>query len=96
MPTKPVIKYQAARMPLDTALNSSIACMQVSSTENRNWNNKAEFTDYVDQLYVPPSSDTYVYIICQCGAEFVYATKADVPSSNVVCDCGRKVLIYGS
>jgi len=83
-------------MPLTAELNKSIVRMQITKTSYRDWNNKTELTDYIDTLYVPPTSDTYMFIKCQCGTEYVYATKTTVPATNVTCTCGRKVIEYGA
>lgn len=94
MPIKPRIKFQANNIPLIAQLNTSIVRKRLESGYV-NFTNKTDLTDYVDQLYNPPMSDTYLYIVCQCKKEFIYTTKSDVPSSNVICNCGRKVIIYG-
>lgn len=95
MPVSPVIKYETTVLPLNDQFNLSIVRKR-TDVDYINWANKTELTDFVDSLYVPPKSDTYMYIICQCGAEYIYVTKDDVPDTNVVCSCGRNVLIYGS
>lgn len=96
MPRKPVIKYQANKIPIEGELNVAIVRKVISKTEYVNWADKTEFTNAVDQLYVPPTSDTYVYIICQCSIEYIYADKTEVPSSNLTCTCGRKIIEYGN
>ena len=96
MPRKPVVKYTTKAVPIDGDLNVSIVRNKISKTDYVNWENKQEFTDAVDQLYAPPTSDTYVYIICQCGHEYIYTDKTEVPSSSLICTCGRKVIEYGN
>lgn len=96
VPTKPVVKYTTIEVPINGNLNVPIVRKKVTKTEYVNWADKTEFTDAVDLLYVPPTSDTYVYIICQCGQEYIYVDKTEVPSSNLTCSCGRKVIEYGS
>ncbi len=96
MPTKPVVKYTTVEIPVEGDLNVSIVRKKVTKTDYVNWADKQEFTDAVDMLYVPPTSDTYVYIICQCGQEYIYANKTEVPSSSLTCPCGRKVIEYSS
>jgi hypothetical protein len=96
MATKPVVSYEADQIfPLTTQLNKAIVMKKLSKTSYRNWTNKAELTAYVDTLYVPPRSDCYLFVKCQCGVEYTYATKTAVPSANVTCTCGRKVIEYG-
>jgi hypothetical protein len=97
MATKPVISYIAKEIiPLTPQLNVSIVRKKLTKTSYRDYNNKTELTDYVDTLYVPPTSDCIVYVKCQCGAEYEYANKTAVPSVNLTCACGRKVVEYGS
>ena len=95
MAVKPIIKYQASSIPINSALNVSIVQKKVDPTTFVNFANKTELTDFIDLLYVPPTSDTYLEIVCQCAVEYVYAVKEDVPATNLVCDCGRKVIEYG-
>jgi len=94
MPTKPVITYKDNNAPASTK-SGSIVMKRVGSTY-QNWANKTELTDMIDVCYAPPTSDTYLYIICGCGEEYTYTTKNDVPDSNVTCSCGRKVIEYVS
>ena len=92
---KSIIRYQASKVPVASNLNISVAQRSVSKTESTNWADKAELVSFADQLYSPPSAD-YLQIICQCNAEYAYATKADVPSTNVTCSCGRKLIEFGN
>lgn len=95
MATKPRITYLATGlMPLRGVLNTSISRKKIDKSTYRDWQEKNELTSFIDTLYVDPKSDTYLLIICQCGTEFNYATKSDVPTSSVICNCGRNVLIY--
>ncbi len=93
---KPVISYTTNKIPLIPQLNVSIIRKQESPSYFRNWNNKTEFTNFVDTLYVPPTSNCYVYIRCQCRSEYAYASKTEVPDGNITCHCGRKVIEYGN
>ena len=94
MARKPVIKYTTVAIPIIGDLNVSIVRRMISKTEYTNWINKTELTNYIDTLYTPPTSDTYMLIICQCGTQYNYTTKVDVPSSNLTCHCGRKLIEY--
>lgn len=94
---KPVISYVInQKLPLIPVFNYSIIRKKLSSSSYVNWNNKKEFTDYVDTLFVPQMSDCYVYVKCQCGTEYQYADKTQVPSTNTTCTCGRKIIEYGN
>ena len=91
---KPRISFNSQERPLTLDNNAAIVRKRVNKTTFVNWNNKAELTNFIDSLYVHPLSNTYLYIICQCRREFIYSDKASVPSSNVNCSCGRKVIEY--
>lgn len=94
MVKKPVISYVAT--PGRTTLNISIVLKKLSKTSYRNWKDKAEFTDFVDTLYVPPKSNCYVFVRCQCLTEYIYGDKTEIPENSKICDvCGRKVIEYG-
>lgn len=96
MATKPIISYAAQQiLPLIPELNVSVVRKKVDKTTYRNWTNKTELTDYVDQLYVPPTSNCYLFIKCQCNMEHEYTNKTDVPATNLTCTCGRKLVEYG-
>lgn len=92
---KPIVSYQAGKLfaPL---MNLSVVQKRISKRECRNYNDKQEFTDYVDSINASPTVDGYVSIICCCGKEYDYANKTEIPSSNLTCDCGRKLIVYGS
>ena len=80
MAEKPVIIYQAGP---DSPITHNVSIVQKRTEDSSvNWANKAELVAYVDQLYVPPTSDTYLYIQCTCGRNYDYATSGDVPVSN--------------
>lgn len=92
MATKPVLQHVATKRPLPLDGNLPI----VKQKNGDLWANKTALTNYVDTLYVHPNSDTYLHVICGCGEEYSYTTKTSVPSSDVTCTCGRKVIEYGS
>jgi len=93
MAHKPRLKVQAnASYPL-ALKNESLVIKRVDDTYE-NFSNKTDLTDFIDTLYDPPTSDTYLQAICGCGRDYTYATKAAVPISNVTCSCGRKIIEY--
>lgn len=94
MATKPVINYQAGS---DNPITRPISVVQKRlEVGYENWANKTEMTDFVDQLFVPPTSDSYINIVCSCGLEYDYVDKAAVPSVDLDCSCGRKLIKYGN
>jgi hypothetical protein len=89
----PIISYRANKLPF--ILELPIVRKRLTETSNRNFNNKKEFTGFVNAIKPSKRVDGYVGITCSCGHQYDYATKNDVPSTDVVCSCGRDVLIYG-
>jgi len=91
---KPIIAYSAKKLPF--ILEMPIIRKRLSENSDRNYNDKSEFTAFVDSIKPSKTVDGYVGITCSCGKIYDYVTKNDVPSSNVVCTCGRDILIYGN
>lgn len=91
---KPIISYKAGGFfaPIDIP----VVQKRISKKECRNYNDKQEFTDYVDSIKPSVRVDGYISILCSCGKEYDYVDKNEVPSSNLICDCGRRLIIYGS
>jgi len=92
MATKPRISYED-KVTLPNEITPKPLIRKRNGT---NWNDKTELTDYIDTLYAPPSSDTYLSAICRCGTEYNYATKNDVPATDFDCSCGREIFEYVS
>ncbi len=90
---KPIVAYMANKLPF--VLELPIVRRRVSETADRNFNDKAELTAFVDSIRASVTVDGYVGVTCSCGHQYDYVTKNDVPSTDVVCACGRDVLIYG-
>ena len=90
MAIKPRIQYKDA-VTLPNEITQKPLIRKKSGT---NWADKAELTDYVDSLYVAPTSDTYLQAICRCGEEYSYASKEDVPATDFDCSCGREIFEY--
>lgn len=90
---KPVIEYKAGRALFGATI--SVVQKRVSKKAYRNYNDKQEFTDYVDSIRPSATVDGYVMILCSCGKEYDYPNKIEIPSSNLICGCGRKLIIYG-
>lgn len=91
---KPIIKYEASSIPFLVNLTKSVIQKKVNKTTYTTWADKNEFTDYVDTLFAPTASDTYLYIKCHCDEEYTYANKSDVPGTDIDCSCGQKLLEY--
>jgi len=93
---KSIIVYSALKLPVNSIFNISIVQKKISNSEYVDFVNKLEFTDYVDSLYAPLDVNTYCDITCQCSKKYTYSSKDDVPSDNVICSCGRKVIEFGA
>lgn len=90
----PIVQYRANKLPF--VLELPIVRKRVTENSDRNFNNKTELTAFVDAIRPSARVDGYVGVTCSCGHQYEYVVKNDVPSSNVVCSCGRDVLIYGN
>ena len=77
MPTKPIIKYQGM-VEVPNVLSPTAIVRKRVGSEFVNWADVTELTNFIDTLYVPPTSDTYMYIICGCGEEYTYTLKTDL------------------
>ncbi len=91
---KPIVAYMAKKLPF--ALELPIVRKRIAQNEERNFNDKAELVAFIDAIRPSRTVDGYMGVTCSCGKQYDYVTKGDVPSSNVVCTCGRDILIYGS
>lgn len=90
----PIVGYKANKLPF--VLELPIVRKRISTNKGRNFNDKAELTAFIDSIKPSRRVDGYLGITCSCGKQYDYAVKNNVPSSNVVCSCGRDVLIYGT
>ena len=61
-----------------------------------NFASKQDFIATIEAKNTITDADVHVEITCQCGKLYSYDTANDIPASNVICGCGRKVLIYGN
>jgi hypothetical protein len=86
--TKPVISFI-----IDCKVPLAAQKCAVLKRNGSYYQNKKELTDYVDQLFVPPTSDTYLHVKCSCGLEYQYS-KDTVPVTNLNCSCGNKLFEY--
>ena len=94
MSYKPRLKFQAnANFPL-TLGNESLVIKRVAKNTYEKFADKTYLTDYIDALYSPPASDTYLQATCGCGIDYSYTAKTDVPVGDVTCSCGRKIVEY--
>ena len=45
-------------------------------------------------IKITDGQSTYLEIDCECGKIYEYETKEDIPSENVVCECGNEIITY--
>lgn len=86
-----MVSFSASPVPLIPVLNRSI----VQRGTGEYFANKNDLISFIDSKS-PTTNDDYLVINCQCGKQYIYSSGDQIPSSNVVCDCGRNVLIYGN
>jgi hypothetical protein len=60
-----------------------------------NFASKTELTDYIDS-FLPSEATNYAAAICSCGKQYEWATKDDVPATELDCTCGKKITKYGA
>lgn len=88
------ISFQAGKVPLIPALNKS-AVMKNDGGFSVQFKNKNDFISYFGDKNLTQGNGSYVFISCPCGRNFEFATQEDFPASDIVCSCGRNLLIYG-
>ena len=91
MSLKPIIEYRASKLP--PPLAKPVVQMREGTTY-RNFHSKQELTDYIDSLSASPSVDGYMTLTCGCGMCHEFVTKGEIPGTNMICDCGRQLIIY--
>lgn len=91
----PIISYKAGKL-FAPRMDMSVIQKRISKQECRNFNDRQEFVDYVDSIRPSIRADGYVSITCSCGKVYDYANKSEIPPSDLICECGRKLIIYGS
>ncbi|MDO8640291.1 MAG: hypothetical protein Q7R33_02005 [Nitrosarchaeum sp.] len=76
----------------------SIVQKQLSKTTYRNFYNKDELVEFIQQFENLVTSnvkpDAVLYVRCACNYDFIYTTYNDIPETNVDCRCGQKVIEY--
>ena len=90
MATKPILSYKD-QVSLPPEITPKPL---VRKRSGEDWANKTELTDFIDQLWVHPSSDTYLQAVCRCKLEYNYPAKEDVPATDFDCTCGREIFEY--
>lgn len=90
----PRIKYEDLQTPF--GMNVPLIRKRVSKTSTRNFNDKNEFTNFIDSIKPSRRVDAYVSIKCSCGKIYEYKNKGEVPTSDLVCGCKRELLKYGN
>lgn len=81
-----MVQFIASHIPLNLSI--------VQKTTGGCFKDRADLIAYIDGKASTVTSP-YLVVKCQCGKQYTYSSKDQVPASNVVCDCGRNVIIYG-
>jgi len=91
----PIIEYRGKGNVFGTNLVTPIVRKREGQSY-QNFKNKAEFIDFVDSVRPSRRVTGYVTVKCSCGKTYEFSSKDEIPDSNLICDCGRHVLIYDS
>ena len=79
-----------------TILKNISVVQKTDQGMSRNFNDSNELIQTIQAIVPPPDYDTVLYIKCGCKREFIYATYDTIPTVNLTCVCGQKVIEYGS
>jgi len=90
----PIVNYIDYKTPFGTFI--PLVQKRETKTSTRNYNDKQEFVDFIDSIKPSRRVDIYLMIECSCGKLYEYTNRDEVPSSNLICECKRKLIIYGN
>jgi len=93
---KPIVEYLGKGLFMHGQGGRSSIVQKRDGQTMRNFNDKQEFTDFIDAIKPSTTVTGYVTAKCGCGQVYEYQTKGDVPDTNVICVCGRHIISYGS
>jgi hypothetical protein len=85
------ILFKASQVPLIPAFNQSVI-----QKNGQKFTDRDDIVQYIESKNPKSGAPILLEAICQCGRDYSYAVKEDIPESNVVCVCGRNLLIYAS
>lgn len=88
---KPILEY----IRLTPLLKNDTIVQFEQHKVRRLFNDRQELIAFIDTIDPPVTADTVLYIRCGCKLEFIYATREDIPATEVYCICGQKVIVYG-
>jgi len=91
----PIIEYRGKGNAFGTNLITPIVRKR-EGQNYRNFKDKTEFINFVDNIGPSRRVTGYVTIKCSCGKIYEFLSKNEIPDSSLICDCGRHVLIYES
>ena len=90
---KPVITYTDLKTPF--GMDTPLIRKRIAKNTTRNFVNRQEFVDFVESIRPSRKADAYLVINCSCGQVYEYKNKDEIPLSDLVCGCNRKLIIYG-
>jgi len=92
--TMATISFNAGRVPLIPALNRSVV-MKKDGGVSVQFRNRDDLLSHFEDKGLAAGADVFMSITCQCGKAYNYTTRDDVPTLNLVCACGRNLILYG-
>ncbi len=93
---KPIVEYIGKGLLLHSQGARACIVQKRDGSIMRNFDDKLEFTAFVDAINPSVTVTGYVTAKCSCGRNFEYVTKDEVPAVDVVCTCGRQIITYGN
>ena len=90
---KATVSYIASRIPLNL-VNFSVVQKKVGNS-GVNFSDRNDLVSFINSKGHHKDAEHYLHISCQCGKEYLYDDENQIPTSNLTCECGRKVIVYG-
>ena len=87
--------YSVNKVPLTPIFNQSVVQKRTPQGTTTNYANKQDLVDYLNSQVPAAGTDTLMVINCQCDAIHMFKTADNLPDSSLICDCGRKLIVYG-
>jgi len=90
---KAIVSYIANRMPINM-VNISVV-QKKEGHSGVNFKNRQELIDFINSKGTHKDAEHYLHICCQCSKDYLYDDENQLPTENLTCECGRKVIVYG-
>lgn len=89
----PIVKYVDLKTPF--GMDVPLVQKRIAKGVKRNFKDRQEFVEFIDSIKPSRRVDAYLIIECSCGKAYNLKDENEVPSSNLICECKRKLIIYG-